>query len=113
MHHFRHQGGVSGGNHRSQKWEANSESFHPSQCDSLDQSYRRANENGWPSEACQARAHATTRYSSLRSSSLIDDDGGGGETITGLVGNRITHPTATTRSGRVSRPPSYLKDYSP
>ena len=78
MHHFRHQGGVSGGNHRSQKWEANSESFHPSQCDSLDQSYRRANENGWPSEACQARAHATTRYSSLRSSSLIDDDGGGG-----------------------------------
>ena len=28
------------------------------------------------------------------------------------VGNRMTHPTATTRSGRVSRPPSYLKDYS-
>jgi hypothetical protein len=35
--------------------------------------------------------------------------GSGGE----YVGNRITHPTATTRSGRVSRPPSYLKDYSP
>ena len=30
----------------------------------------------------------------------------------GFVGNRITHPTATTRSGRVSRPPSYLQDYS-
>jgi hypothetical protein len=34
--------------------------------------------------------------------------GSGGE----YVGNRITHPTATTRWGRVSRPPSYLKDYS-
>ena len=26
-----------------------------------------------------------------------------------LVGNRITHPTATTRSGRVSRPPHILR----
>ena len=34
--------------------------------------------------------------------------GSGGE----YVGNRMTHPTATTRSGRVSRPPSYLEDYS-
>ena len=33
--------------------------------------------------------------------------GSGGE----YVGNRITPPTATTRSGRVSRLPSYLKDY--
>ena len=34
--------------------------------------------------------------------------GSGGE----YVGNTMTHPTATTRSGRVSCPPSYLKDYS-
>jgi hypothetical protein len=34
--------------------------------------------------------------------------GSGGE----YVGNRRIHPTATTRSGRQSRPPSDLKDYS-
>ena len=28
------------------------------------------------------------------------------------VGNRTIHPSATTRSGRLSRPPSYLRDYS-
>ncbi len=34
--------------------------------------------------------------------------GSGGE----YVGNRIKHPTATTRAGRVSHLPSHLKDYS-